>query len=701
MSRFDTFVVVDWSGGNDRGTTPKKDAIWTCIARDGQSEEPVYLRNRQVAEAWLRDLLEAEIAAIRRVMVGFDFPFGYPAGFCRALTGGDDPLVLWDWLEKQIEDAPKSNNRFDVAGEINRTIGNGRGPFWGNGLSRDIDGLPRNKTDYANNLVERRVCEQQAKGSFACWQLSGAGAVGSQVLMGLPVLARLRRRFASAVSVWPFEPLDMPVALVEIWPGLINPVVKHAEANGELRDAAQVRLLAGALSRLDTAALGEMLVADAPEEGWIMGLGHEGRLIEAAREPIAPPPLRNDCFALPAGVAWTPVEDALDMLRTRLNPVTGTETIPLQDAFGRVLAQDVIAARSNPPQPNSAVDGYGFAGGAVEGAHVLPLIDGRAAAGVPFDGTVPPGNAIRILTGAAVPGGVDTVILEEDVTCDGDQIAFRGPLKPGANTRKAGEDVVAGDVALCAGREITAADLALMSAIGIARVPVMKRLRVAVLSTGDELVEPGEAVAAGQIFDANRPMLLSMTRTFGFDAVDLGRVADDREALRDRLDAAANAADVILTSGGASAGDEDHVSALLQEAGAMQEWRIAIKPGRPLALGLWQGVPVFGLPGNPVAAMVCTLVFARPAMSLLAGAEWCEPQGFDVPAAFEKRKKPGRREYLRARVRDGRVEVFASEGSGRISGLSWAEGLVEIDEGERHIRPGDPVRFIPYGGFGL
>lgn len=701
MSGFDTFVVVDWSGGNDRGETPKKDAIWTCIARDGQAEDPVYQRNRQIAEAWLRDMIEIEIAAGRRVMIGLDFPFGYPGGFCRALTGNDDPLALWDWIEARIEDAPKANNRFDLAGEINRLIGNGRGPFWGNGLRRDIDGLPRTKARYANVFAERRACEEVAKGSFSCWQLSGAGAVGSQVLMGVPVLGRLRRQFAGAVAVWPFEPLDSPVALVEIWPGLINPIVKQAEVNGELRDAAQVRLLAGALSRLDAASLGELLAVDAPEEGWIMGLGHEEQLMKAASEPIVPPPLRNDCFALPAGVAWTPVEDALDMLRTRLNPVTGTETIALQDAFGRVLSQDVIAVRSNPPQPNSAVDGYGFAGGAVEGAHVLPLIEGRSAAGIPYDGTVPPGKAIRILTGAAVPGGVDTVILEEDVTCDGRQIAFRGPLKPGANTRRAGEDVVAGDVALRAGREITAADLALMSAVGLARVPVRKRLRVAVLSTGDELVEPGDAATAGQIFDANRPMLLSMARAFGFDALDLGRVADDREALRDKFDAAVRVADVILTSGGASAGDEDHVSALLQEAGAMQEWRIAIKPGRPLALGLWQGVPVFGLPGNPVAAMVCTLVFARPAMSLLAGAAWREPQGFDVPASFEKRKKPGRREYLRARVRDGRAEVFASEGSGRIRGLSWAEGLVEIGDGERHIRAGDPVRFIPYGSFGL
>ncbi|NNK15672.1 MAG: bifunctional molybdopterin-guanine dinucleotide biosynthesis protein MobB/molybdopterin molybdotransferase MoeA, partial [Sulfitobacter sp.] len=181
----------------------------------------------------------------------------------------------------------------------------------------------------------------------------------------------------------------------------------------------------------------------------------------------------------------------------------------------------------------------------------------------------------------------------------------------------------------------------------------------------------------------------------------LGRAPDDREALRNRFDAASAEVDVILTSGGASAGDEDHVSALLQEAGAMSLWRIAIKPGRPLALGLWQGVPVFGLPGNPVAAMVCTLVFARPAMGVLAGAGWSEPQGFDVPAAFTKRKKAGRREYLRARMRDGKAEAFASEGSGRISGLSWAEGLVELPEPAAEISPGDMVRFIPYGSFGV
>lgn len=294
---------------------------------------------------------------------------------------------------------------------------------------------------------------------------------------------------------------------------------------------------------------------------------------------------------------------------------------------GRILAQDVTAIRANPPLPNTAVDGYGFAGGRGEGLHELPLMPGRAAAG-DRPGAVPAGQAIRVLTGAALPEGVDTVILQEDVTAESGVLRFNGPVKQGANTRKAGEDVQAGDVILAGGRRVGPAELALLAAAGVAEVCLRKRLKVGVISTGDELVEMGETARDGQIYDANRPMLLQLAAEFGHEAVDLGRVADDRVALRARLDAAAEQVDVILTSGGASAGDEDHVSALLTEAGAMQLWRIAVKPGRPLALGMWQGVPVFGLPGNPVAAMVCSLIFARPAMALLAGGRLAGTSGF-------------------------------------------------------------------------
>ncbi|WP_264211002.1 molybdopterin-binding protein [Leisingera thetidis] len=710
MSCFDTILAVDWSAAKRRPRRKSKDAIWIGVARGGTAGQQIYCRSRQEAEMWLCSFLGEEQAAGRRVLAVFDFPFGYPRGFARRITGLDNPFALWQWLEERIEDAEDgSNNRFDVASAMNRLFA-GAGPFWGKPNETNWPDIPYRKAGITyEDVAERRSADLAAKASSSCFQLFFNPTAGSQVLMGLPVLQRLRLRHNAAV--WPFEKIaDAQIVFAEVWPGLIEPAVRAAMAAAgpeEIRDRVQMRLLSQALSRLPAEEIAAMLAAvpeEAREEAWILGTGYEDRLNAlASDEPagLTPPPLSNDCFALPAGVDWTPVDDALALLKDRLGPVTGAETVPLADALGRVLAEDAVARRSNPPQPNTAVDGYGFAGGRGAGPHVLPLVPGRAAAGVPHDATVPAGSAIRVLTGAALPDGVDTVLLEEDVRTDGAQIAFNGPLKQGANTRRAGEDAGAGSVILPAGRVVTPADLALASATGLAELAVRLPLRAGVLSTGDELVEAGEPAADGQIFDANRPMLLALIRQLGFVPVDLGKAADDRADLRARLDAAAVQTDVILTSGGASAGDEDHMSALLREAGAMQEWRIALKPGRPLALGMWQGTPVFGLPGNPVAALVCTLIFARPAMGLMAGAGWREPQGFEVPAAFEKRKKPGRREYLRARVRGGRAEVFQSEGSGRISGLSWAEGLVELADGPAHVRPGDPVRFIPYGSFAM
>lgn len=698
MTGFDTVIVIDWSGGNDRGPTPKADAIWACVARDGRTQRPLYMRNRQVAEAWLQDILRAEREAGRRVFVGLDFPFGYPAGFAEALCGRADPLAVWDWLAERITDTPKANNRFDVAGKINALFG-GRGPFWGNALRRDIAGLPRTKADYVSPFAAHRKAEAQAPGAFSVWQLAGAGSVGSQALMGLPVLARLRRSFGSDVTVWPFEARDAGITLAEVWPSLMSTQIAAQRQQDEIKDAAQVRVLAQAILDAPADALVQMLAEGDPEEGWIFGLGHVDQL--AGTRTLAPPPLTNDCFALPPGVAWTPVDSALETLRTRLHPVTRTQMVSVTDALGRVLGAEVRAKRANPPRANTAVDGYGFAGGASAGAHVMPLAAGRAAAGRDFDAALAAGQALRVLTGAALPEGVDTVVLQEDVRVAGDEIAFSGPIKQGANTRAAGEDVAEGAVIAEAGRRVTPADLALMTATGVAEVAVHVPLRVGILSTGDELAEPGAAARADQIYDANRPMLQGLVQQLGHDPIDLGRVPDNRAAVSAALDRGATRCDVILTSGGASDGDEDHVSAVLRSAGAMTLWRIAIKPGRPLALGMWQETPVFGLPGNPVAAMVCTLIFARPALAQLAGAGWQLPMGYDVPAGFSKTKKPGRREYLRGRVRDGRAEAFASEGSGRISGLSWAEGLIELGDGAQDIAPGDPVRFIPWGGFGL
>ncbi|SHH28922.1 gephyrin-like molybdotransferase Glp [Cognatishimia maritima] len=420
------------------------------------------------------------------------------------------------------------------------------------------------------------------------------------------------------------------------------------------------------------------------------------------KDKLTPPPLKNDCFALPPGVHWTPVDEAQALLRDRLGVAVGQETVLVADAMGRVLAAPVLAQRSNPPTPNSAVDGYALNGAAFgEGVHYVPLQQGRSAAGSAFQGKVPQGHALRILTGASMPAGTDTVVLQEDVTLGDGEIAFQGPLKPGANARKAGEDFNAGDEILPAGHRVRAQDMALLAASGARDIEAYRTLRVAVLSTGDELIEAGDSAAPDQIYDANRPMLLSMARRLGYEVVDIGRIADDRDTLRAALNNAAASADVILSSGGASAGDEDHMSALLQDAGVMALWRMAIKPGRPLALGLWEGTPVFGLPGNPVAACVCALIFALPAMSILAGEGWQVPKGVMLPALFTKRKKAGRREYLRARRVDEGVEVFASEGSGRISGLSWADGLVELPDEAMEITPGTPVRYFSYRDFGL
>ncbi len=419
---------------------------------------------------------------------------------------------------------------------------------------------------------------------------------------------------------------------------------------------------------------------------------------------MQPPRLKNDCFALPPGVEWTPVDDALTLLRERLTPVVASETLPLMQLSGRILCTDISAGRANPPADNSSVDGYAYAHDAVQGGPVaLPLVEGRSAAGHALDGTVPEGRVVRILTGAAMPGGVDTVVMQEDVEIGKDGLLhFEAGLQKGANVRRAGEDMRPGDVIFRAGHRLAPHDLGVLATAAIESAEVFRPLRVGVLSTGDEVHPVGTEIAPEDIYDANRPMLLALLARWGFEAVDLGHARDERDLLRDVLDDAADKVDAILTSGGASAGDEDHLSALLNAEGHVHSWRIAIKPGRPLALGQWKGVPLFGLPGNPVAAYVCSLIFARPALGRLAGASWQVPRGLSLPAAFSKRKKAGRREYLRARLNDdGAVEVFHSEGSGRITSLSWADGLVELGDEGREVNPGDPVIYYPFGAFGL
>ncbi len=414
--------------------------------------------------------------------------------------------------------------------------------------------------------------------------------------------------------------------------------------------------------------------------------------------------LKNDCFALPAGVKWTPVSEALADLRGRLTPVTGVETVPLVNAQGRILAADITSPVSLPPADNSAVDGYALAHASLhpEGEQTMTLLDGRAAAGSPFAARVPMGHAVRILTGGVMPQDTDTVVMDEDVDIDDHAIRFGSGLKAGANRRLAGEDVAAGDTLLTAGVRLGPAQLAHAAAVGLTVMPIHKPLRVAVLSTGDELAQPGEALEAGQIYDANRPMLLALARAQGVEVLDAGQIPDRPDAIVAALRDAAIAADAVVVSGGASGGDEDHVSRELAKMGAMALWRVAMKPGRPLALGQIGGVPIFGLPGNPVAAFVCFLIFARPALLRLAGAEWPETVSYPLTARFHAKKKPGRTEYLRGRADgQGGVDKYRSDGSGLIGGLTWSNGLVALDHERDAVEPGETVTFMPYSAMGI
>lgn len=405
--------------------------------------------------------------------------------------------------------------------------------------------------------------------------------------------------------------------------------------------------------------------------------------------------------ALPKGVDWTPVEEALAHLERTLEPMTPVIERPIGEAYDAFLCAAVAAPRDNPPTANAAVDGYAYRNGPSPRRR---LVADRAAPGEPFGAMLEPDAAARILTGASLPRGADTVAMQEDAVVAADGTCVDLPnQRTGANVRRAGEDVRAGTELLNAGHRLRAQDVAVLAATGVARVAVRGTLRVGVLSTGNEIVSAGAAPVADSphaIFDANGPMLRSLFARWGFVAVDLGHVGDDRAALRVRLDRAAEEADVIVTTGGASASEADVVSSLLNAEGAMALWRVAMKPGRPLGLGAWRGRPLFALPGNPVAAFVCAHVLLAPSLARCAGGAFARAQPILAPAAFAKVKRPGRREYLRARRNgSGAVEIFRSEGSGLVSGLVWATGLVELAEPALTVDPGDPVAFTPWEAF--
>jgi molybdopterin molybdotransferase len=409
--------------------------------------------------------------------------------------------------------------------------------------------------------------------------------------------------------------------------------------------------------------------------------------------------LSDDAFAF--GGPLMSVDDTRALLAERVAPVAGIETVPLGQADGRVLAEDVRAPIPLPPFDNSAVDGYAVRFGelARDGETRTPII-GRVAAGSAAAQASPPG-AVRIFTGAPMPPGFDTVFMQEDVHAEHGAVVLPRGLKQGANRRLAGEDLAAGAIALEAGRRLTPADVALAAALGLRELPVRRALRVAVFSTGDEVVEPGVPLAPAKLYDANRFMLLALLRRLGCAASDLGIVPDERAVLSGALSAAAADHDLLLTSGGVSTGEEDHVKDAVAEAGALSFWRIGIKPGRPVTLGVAGGTPFIGLPGNPVAVFVTFAFVARPLIARLAGEDFRPATAVPVRCGFPYRKKEGRREYVRVRLaRDGDGGLVAHkhprEGAGVITSLTETDGFVELADDVTRVAPGDPVGFLPY-----
>ena len=410
--------------------------------------------------------------------------------------------------------------------------------------------------------------------------------------------------------------------------------------------------------------------------------------------------LSDDCFAF--GGPMLSVDEAVGIIAAKVTAVQEIEAVPLVAADGRILARDVAAPLPLPPFTNSAVDGYAVHGSDLPRAKekVFP-VKGRVAAGSPAQ-AAKPGEAVRIFTGAPMPEGTDTVFMQEDVRLDdkGDVVLPAG-LKPGANVRPAGEDIPQGHIALKAGQRLRPQDIALAAAFGLTELDVVRRIRVAVFSTGDELASPGTPRASAQLFDSNRFMLIAMLRRLGCEVSDLGILRDERGPLATALKRVAGEHDLILTTGGVSTGEEDHVKAGVESVGRLVLWRMAIKPGRPVAMGIISGTPFIGLPGNPVASFVTFVHVVRPVVLALSGATAAPLLPMPVRAAFTYRKKSGRREYVRVTLRraaDGALEAlkFPREGAGLLSSLVDTDGLVELPESVTTVEPGATVGFLGY-----
>jgi len=414
------------------------------------------------------------------------------------------------------------------------------------------------------------------------------------------------------------------------------------------------------------------------------------------------------------------VAQAREAILTPLRPVAGVETLALAEALGRVLAQDLISPMNVPPHDNSAMDGYAFDGSLLEtdpGAGLTLSVAGTAYAGQAYTGAVAPGQAVRIMTGAVMPPGLDTVVPQELVKTLGEGADLRvtvpaRTVKRGENRRRAGEDLAEGKPAIRAGRVLRPSDLGLAASLGFAELTVRRRLRVALISTGDELRNPGQPLPEGSIYDSNRASLAGALRRLGVEVVDQGLVPDEPAALEAAFTRAAATCDAVVTSGGVSVGEADYTRELLSRLGEVAFWKVAMRPGRPFAFGPLrrdQAPPawLFALPGNPVAALVTFYAFVREALQVLAGAPAEPPMALRVKSAEAIRKRPGRTEFQRAIVQretegplagEWTARITGSQGAGILRSLSEANALLILDHDQGSVAAGEPVEVWMFDG---
>ena len=385
----------------------------------------------------------------------------------------------------------------------------------------------------------------------------------------------------------------------------------------------------------------------------------------------------------------------LDNLLDRARGVTATESIAITAALGRVLAAPQTSSITVPPLDNSAMDGYAVRLADVLKPGVKLPMSQRILAGA-VGQPLQPGTAARIFTGAPVPPGADAVLMQEDCTAEGEVVVINKLPRPGENIRRAGEDIEAGAQILATGTRLGAAEMGLAASVGLAELPVFRRLKVACFFTGDELVTPGAPLAPGQIYNSNRYTFTGLVNDLGCELIDLGIVPDTLEATEAALTRAAREADVVVTSGGVSVGEADYVKTAVEKLGQVEMWKVAMKPGKPVVYGRVGDADFIGLPGNPVSAFVTYCLFVRPFLLKRMGVADVLYRAFAVQADFAWPKPGARREFLRARLQpNGKLALFPNQGSGVLTSCAWADGLVDLEVGQT-VQPGDGVRFIPF-----